>query len=127
MSRVNDESGLTLVEVVVAVALLAVVLTPMLRGFVVAGQSVPESARRARALALARSTLDEVTARPLWTDIAGSAPAPHPLDAAFSVSTTVTERLPYLKDVVVTVKWQEAGGVRKVDLFTAVSRRGLGP
>lgn len=115
-------------EVVIAVALLALALTPLLGLFVSSRESAEEATRRGRASLLARSTMDQIIAQAPWSSILTTAPAPHPLDSDFTVAVTVTaDRSDWLKDVTVRISWTDGGEGRYLDLYSAVYDREGGP
>lgn len=123
MRRLSSESGLTLVEVLIAATLLILLLTPILGLFTTSRLTVESSARMSDALALARAAMDEMVARESWTAIATEDPSTYPSGPEYSITVTVTERTAWLKDVTVRVSWFDGHRSQAVVLSSAVYRR----
>lgn len=123
MQMRKNQLGLSLVEVLIAMALLVLACTPLLSLFVTSRKNVEDTTVRTEALALARATMDEMVARAAWATIRTEGPHPHPLDATFTATVIVTPRSEYFKDVLVQVAWTETGGGRNLTLYSAVHRR----
>lgn len=122
MQRRPDSQGITLVEVLVASALLIIALSPLVGLFAASRQSDAQTSRQITALALARSKMDAIVSRDWDTIPTGREVLTEP---PFTVTVRVSDRrLPYLKDVWVEVSWTHAGDEHSVALYPAVSRRG---
>jgi prepilin-type N-terminal cleavage/methylation domain-containing protein len=65
--RISKRSkGLTLIEVVIAAALLAIVLVPILRSLTIAHASTVKVEHKSRSLILAQAKLEEIRARSIY-------------------------------------------------------------
>jgi prepilin-type N-terminal cleavage/methylation domain-containing protein len=88
--------GLTLVEVLVALTILAVILLPVMVGFSQALITTSQSSITAVATSIAREKIEELKLRPY--ELIQSQPGEHrdlrPGDSYFEVEATVTENRP---------------------------------
>lgn len=126
----RDERGSLYVEAIVAIAIIAVAIMPILAGYVATGRSQEAAGERQVALNLARARLEQLqaSARGAWATEVVSRPAqpePAPYNR-YTISQTVALRagLPDLKDVTVTVTWTDRfGSATSVTLSTSLARR----
>ncbi len=124
MRRFRDQSGMSLVEVLVATAILAVALAPLLAAFMTSQKNVQGAATKVEAMALARSTMDEYLQQS-YASLASTADwTTHSLNSEYQYNVTVEEAPGgYMKKIVVEVRWPESDGYRSVTLFSSVARR----
>lgn len=118
----RHDQGLSMPEVLIAVALLLILFAPLLSLFVASRTSVEDSTRRNEALALARAAMDDMVARADWAAIQTEGPYGHPLNTDYTVTVTVTGTS-YLKDVLVRVEWPTPRGQRQLELYSRVYKR----
>ncbi|HYC15533.1 MAG TPA: type II secretion system protein [Stellaceae bacterium] len=113
--------GFTLLEVLVAFSIAALMLVALLRAFGDGLASAAESESQATAVLLAESALDAAGAEPLrdgaerqWSDgkfLIATAVRLYPADAS-----SAAPRAPY--DIAVTVRWREGGRERALALHS---------
>ncbi len=115
---VSRASGLTLVEVLVALAILSIAATAIFglysTGFLAGGMA----RRMSGAVALAQQRLEASRSPCVLTE-----EGPEATDAAFpgyQWETKTTEVRPGLRELAVTVTWQERGQHRSLSLTTLV-------
>ena len=63
----NDNRGISLVELLVSVAILAIIVAPLLRAFVIASQTNQKAKDRQRATAVAQNVMEELVAMDVET------------------------------------------------------------
>lgn len=118
MTRLRNLSGLTLVEVVVALALLAMTAAALFGLYTTGLLAGGMGKRMAGAVALAQQRLEASRSPCVLSD-----DGPAAIDPAFPDyrwERRVTEVLPGLREVTATVYWQERGQERSVTLTTLV-------
>ncbi|MFZ5816327.1 MAG: type IV pilus modification PilV family protein [Bacillota bacterium] len=135
MERLKRQEGLTLAEVLVAVAIIAIALSPMMGVLASSRKSLEGASRRAEAAAVARSVMDTVMAKD-FTTIVSQAETEYTdpvnlYEIPYKYTVTVTNRnlsdgSPYIKDIVVTVTWTEKGESHSVTIYSAVTMRWTG-
>lgn len=118
MRRWRDQHGLSLVEAIAGVAILAVVLTPLLGLFTTARYAANGTGMRTQALTVARDVMSEA----LQDYDALSAGTTTDTSGEFSWRQEVTEEWKMWK-IVVTVEWQERGAVRRAQVSSAIADR----
>lgn len=126
--RLREERGNIYVEAIIAVAVLAVGLLPVLGGWSVSAGARVQTARQNTALALARAYLEPVHGygADTWERMPASVTLQDPANTGFTITRTAAVRPDQagLKDVTVTVAWADAKGkVQSVALATSVARR----
>jgi len=118
-----------LIEVVVSLAILSVGLVGAMRVFPLGLRASQRSELNSRAAMLAQRTIESLKLQP-WEDLQLGESAQHVED--FEVVTRI-ETLPVegvveserLKTVVVTVRWEQAGRTRHLDVVTYLHRETL--
>lgn len=121
----GTQAGLSLVEVIVAVAIIAIALAPLVGMFASSRKSLEASSRRTEVAALARQCMDEALDQP-FDSIAtimhyGFDPAGE-YDCEVVV-TTSADSADYFKTVKVALLWTERGEERRVELVSGISKR----
>jgi prepilin-type N-terminal cleavage/methylation domain-containing protein len=132
-TRVDDRAGLTLVEILIALTILAVVLLPVMVGFAQALITTSQSSTSAVASSIARQTIESAKAAGYSNAAVGQTTAAADLvpgDAFFQVKTTITEPEPDdashkgLKKIEVLV-YQKGSSYAMVALATYISPVGV--
>ncbi len=120
----------TLVEVLIALAILAIGLVALLQLHVVSLRAADRAARQEQALRLASAKLAEALARPVPEPASGVGGEEEAPGMEWSVRVTPVDSsdlagasLPDLRRVSVEVAWADGAQVRKVDLVTYVQGR----
>ncbi|HEY3919302.1 MAG TPA: prepilin-type N-terminal cleavage/methylation domain-containing protein [Stellaceae bacterium] len=125
MPQRGDQSGFTLIEVLVATTIAALLLLPLLRGFSTGLTTTTRSGDLTEATLIAESTLETVGAATPLDEATGL----DRQDGRYRVSATVkryptgvadgTAALPVAAyEIAVTVGWSEAAKLRSVALRT---------
>ncbi|MFZ5817985.1 MAG: type IV pilus modification PilV family protein [Bacillota bacterium] len=121
------EAGGIYVEALVAVAVLAIALVPIIGGFAVTPAAQRQASQHAVALNLARGRLEALhgLSGAAWDGLADQTELVTLEGQAYSVETDVEDpRAEGLRDVRVTVRWTDARGLTdQVSLVTSVARR----
>lgn len=118
----QSQRGSIYVEALVAVAILALALIPLLGAFAISPAAQKQAGQHGIALNIARERLESLhTPHPTW-------PAPTEVvnqgGAEYQVVTSSAERTAGLQDVTITVSWTDGKGNRQhVTLATSVARR----
>jgi Tfp pilus assembly protein PilV len=124
-------AGLTLIEVVIASALLIVAIIPILKCLTVAHASAMKIEHKSRSLLLAQAKLDEIKARSIYNytnDGVSFAEDSNSLDGAYLCSVTDDSNDP-LKTITVSVGFDSNGdavlssGEVDITLATLIARR----
>lgn len=130
MVRYRGEQGTSLVEAVVAGAILSITAAPIFGSFMVARAAQAETTSRAIAQAMARNQLEAIQtlARSNWGAITDSMQAPVPVQTGMSMEIDVVPltvgTLPNLKQVTVFVRWEgSTGRPMTYQLATIVEKR----
>ena len=121
-ARRRRDAGFTLVEVLVALAILAGTMVMLYGAMGDAASRLARAQAEAGALALAQSKLDEVgvTIAPIVGDVTGAA-GPYRWTVSIAVAGTAEERVAWpavLAEVSVTVSWPEAAATRSFSVKT---------
>lgn len=128
MRPLRSQAGMSLVEVVVATAIIAVALAPLISVFLTSQKSVEGAAKRVEAMALARSAMDEVLHEDYHSLTIGTYySGPHSLNADYTLQVTVGSATTYMKSITVVVGWTEKGQAKTVTLVSTVSQRTAAP
>ena len=134
VAELADEKGLSLLEVMVAMFMVALISSSLMGGFVISGKMIKQSAQETRASSYAYAILEDLRARPVeeWTEIVadpgtaygqsgqgqvGSSPA----NVLVSISLNEKSDVPSLYDVQVTVSWEEGGASRTLEMVTLLN------
>ena len=105
MRRFRSQAGWSLVEVIMATAIIAVALAPLLNVFLTSQKGVQGASSRVEAMALARSAMDEVLREDYHTMALGTRPwTPHYLDAGYEVQVTIEAATTYMTRTVVEIR-----------------------
>lgn len=118
MARVGRrKSGAILVEVLLAVAVLALVLTPLTALTLTSRRTTAGAEDTARAVSLAASRLEELLALgpAAWQD---EDFAPVPTDPLFERAVAITPRPGGVREIKVSVKWEQGGNEKRIELVT---------
>lgn len=124
-------SGLTIVEVVVASVLLAIVMVPILRSLSISHASTVKIEHKSRSLLLAQAKLDEIRARSIYDYTNGGASFAESdtvLEGSYLCNVTDDDGDP-LKTIAVSAGFDSngdsslSGGEVEVTLTTLVARR----
>lgn len=128
----NNEHGFTLIEVLVALTILAAALAAMLGSFSTAGRANADIYGYSVALSLAQSKLEELKDCP-FAQVVNKEPAESLTEfseerdfagyAGFQYALVVTDNDLFNKTVVVTVFYSDAGVEKEVALTGEVARR----
>lgn len=131
ITRFRDEAAFTLVEVVVAITLIAVTLIPMLMMFEFAGTSTIVAKDKNRAVALAQQKMEEVRSMN-YSDLTIGTWAETQVASGISyyiqvkVDSPVTldgQSTTSVKEVTVTVRWDVTTNEKKITLVSYRSRK----
>lgn len=123
-SKGKKDDGFSLLEVMLAVLLLGIVLTPMLNIFITSGRLAASSWSETIALNLAQAKLEEMKDTSFDSVVEQSGAFPDNPDYNYAISVTSDEDYPsFLKVVTVTVNYYESGGPNSVSLTMEKSRR----
>ncbi|MGA1979395.1 MAG: hypothetical protein ABSG99_02360 [Sedimentisphaerales bacterium] len=118
-------AGLTLIEVVIASALLAAAMVPILKCLTVAHASAIRIEHKSRSLLLAQAKLDQIRARSIYNytnsgNPLGFAESGTPLDGLYLCNVT-DNKDDFLKTITVSVGYNLDGDT--VTLATLIARR----
>ncbi len=133
---INNEQGLTLLEVLVALLLLSMALVTMLNSFVLAGRQNSDTYRYNEALSLAQSKIEEIKKKN-FNDVTSVAITDFATESDYAqfqgLSYKVTVAPNYItvndtsilnsKTVTVTVYYDDEGAAKQLDLTTEVAMR----
>jgi prepilin-type N-terminal cleavage/methylation domain-containing protein len=125
--RHGNERGVTLVELLVAIMLLAIALTGLASSYPLAMQAVAGGGYQTAATLLAQQCIEIAKALPydrLPIDLTASCPANPPGYAAFTrtVTVTATSPTPTSTTVNVLVTFQSTQGQTQTSLVTVLSQ-----
>ena len=118
----NARRGFTLIEVLAALLLVAIVIPVVMQGFSVATNAASSAKRRSEAATLAASKLDEITATGDWKLglLAGDFSPDHPeytWDASLDAWDSST-----LQQLTLRVKWTGSDGPHEFLVTTLVDQ-----
>lgn len=125
---VQNERGFTLIEVLVALAILAVSLVAMMDSFTSASRGNADVYRYNAAFSLAQSKMEEIKNNP-FIRVADIAPVDFTGEsdysefAGFQYSVAVTDNDLINKTVIVTVFYKDEGVPKEVELTGEITRR----
>lgn len=118
------------VEALVAVAILAIALVPIIGSYAVTPAAQRQAAGYVAAMNIARGRLEELHSLPptgpdSWESLVSGTTTVQRDQQTYTVITTVDPpRTPNLKDVRVTVRWTDPRGITaEITLGTSVARR----
>ena len=119
MSAASAKSGLTLIEIIIALVLFSTGIIAITRGFSVGLAASGDSENTATALNIAQKALETVKNTP-YANITSSGPSADPVFANFNTTVSAaTGQNPM--QVNVTVAWIGKGGNANVTLTTLVA------
>jgi Tfp pilus assembly protein PilV len=124
----DNEQGMILLEVLVALVILSLALVTMLGQFSLSGRLSADTYRYNAALTLAQSKMEEIK-NTSFNDLTGVATTrfSHERDYAqfqgMTYAVDVVENGLHLKTVTVTVSYDDAGIPKQLQLVTEVARR----
>ncbi len=118
----GSRRGSALLEAVVALGILAVVAVPLMGMFGASAGGIRQSYDQLIGTMVAGSAMEEVLSQN-WSVIPGEVGGQDPVFPSYQRQVTVTEPLPGLKEVTVTVTWPQGSGTGRVSLLTRVARR----
>lgn len=130
--RIADDRGALYVEALIAAAILAIALIPLIGVFSLTPKAQQDSARQITALNLARQELEALHARGPAAAGGGYQETVELNGVTYTVDVKVApweepegeEEEPLLYDITATVTWTDAsGGIHQVTLASAVARR----
>jgi len=118
-------AGLTMIEVVIASAILIVAMVPILKGLSIAHASAAKIEHKTRSLILAQAKLDQIRARSIYNytnsgNPLGFAESGTPLDGLYLCNVTDNKADP-LKTITVSVGYNLDGDT--ITLATLIARR----
>jgi len=128
IETLNNEQGMTLLEVLVALVILSLVLVTILGRFSLSGRLSADTYRYNAALMLAQSKIEEIknTSFNNITSVTKSSFSQESDYAQFhgmTYAVDVVENGPHLKTVTVTVSYDDAGISKQLQLVTEIARR----
>lgn len=123
MWKYRDETGFTLIEIVLALVLLAIVIIPLAGYFSNSARVIRVNAVRSRALVLAQQTIEANKAAdfkdiPLGSGIVNLANYP-----AFTVKVAGIDISSTIREITVEVLWHERGREKSLSLVTRIADR----
>jgi len=123
IKKKSRESGAVLVEILLAIAVLSVLLTPLTSLTLSSRRTTALAEDTARAVSLAKGFLEELLARgpTAWRD---EELAPVPGDPFFEREVTVTSRPSGLREIKVSVKWGQGENEKRIELVTLALPKG---
>lgn len=119
----RNDRGMTLVEVLVSVALIAVCAVPLLQLFANGALSTNQGRFMTVATNIASATMEEYRARP-WERVVSEILSPFANEVDYAREVSVTSVASDLKEVSVTVSWNRGGGDRRVQLTSYLYAKG---
>lgn len=119
-NRRTDGRGFTLMEILAALVLIGVVLPAVMKGLSIASILASDSARKYEALDLAESKLAEVLLSGQWQSGAGSGDFMPDYDGYEWTLETSDWTQAAVKQVSMTVYWEQRGRLRQIQLATLV-------
>jgi Tfp pilus assembly protein PilV len=114
-------AGLTLIEVVIAAALLAAAMVPILKCLTVAHASAIKIEHKSRSLFLAQAKLDEIKARSIYHYSDAFAVTNYPLGGSYLCTVTDSPVSSDLRTITVKVGYNLDGDT--VTLATLIAKR----
>lgn len=121
MTRGNKKSayGFTLIEILAAMLLVAVVIPPVMKAISVTIAVASDSAFKSEAAALAQNKLAEILIEDMWksSNIDGDFDDEYPAYRWKMISSSWSQGL---NEITVEVSWESRGSQRKVELSTLV-------
>jgi type II secretory pathway pseudopilin PulG len=96
--RAPRTAGLTLIEALIAVAIVAILLAGLVPSFVNALRINTDSEVRSQAVAAAQTVLDSLRAEPDWPPYAGGQPPVRQVDVGGRSYDVTIEYAPYVSD-----------------------------
>lgn len=122
MIRGNKKSshGFTLIEILAAMLLVAVVIPPVMKGISITIAVASDSAFKSEAAALAQNKLAEILIEDMWksSNIDGDFGDDYPAYRWKMISDNWSQS--GLNEITVEVSWESRGSQRKVELSTLV-------
>lgn len=111
--------GFTLVEALVAIAIMAIAIPILLQGFILANTISEKVRKETEATAVAQSALDEILATQVYNNINGEIEV-NGTNYTFSSSQDAYDAETNVSQLVVTVTWPFKGQERSIELATIV-------
>ncbi len=124
MHRRNRQRGFTLIEIIIATAVMALALVAVLQVFSLGVSSARRSQKSTIAVTLARNVMEEVASRDLLEPGREEGEL-EDYDMSYSIDITEGE-LPGLHDVEVAVSWSDEGATKEYRLFTMIPEESMG-
>lgn len=117
--RRASSRGFTLVEALVAIAVMAIAIPILLQGFILANTISEKVRKETEATAVAQSALDEMLATHVYDNINGEIEV-NGTSYTFSSSQDAYETETNVSQLIVTVTWPFKGQERSIELSTIV-------
>lgn len=134
MSGFGDERGLSLLEIMVTMFMVALISSSLMGGFIISNKMIKQAEQETVASNYAYAILEDLRARPVqdWMDIASKSRDGSGISDQISdknccqdmqaiVSLHKKPDIPSLYDVQVTVTWEEGGKSRNLEMFTLLN------
>lgn len=113
--------GFTLIEALAAIAVMAIIIPVLLKGFSIAGSIAEATRQTAEATALAQSTMDELVATQDWQLGSNSGDQMiGPTDYQWDAVVDNYESEVNVQTLTVTVQWLNRGGQKEIKLVSLV-------
>ena len=130
----NDQKGMSLMEVLVTMFMVALISSNLLGGFIISHQMIKQAEQETRASSFAYQILEDLRARPAqdWVDLAAANKKDSSIfisnsDQNYGVDLQATVGLnknrdnPSLYDVKVEVIWENNGRSRMLEMVTTLN------
>jgi prepilin-type N-terminal cleavage/methylation domain-containing protein len=127
--RYHRGNGFTIIEVLIASLLLAIVIVPSLRALTTIHVNSTIMERKTRCLCLAQAKLDDIRARSIYSYSTSYAASSQVLSGSYLCTVSDTAQTANLRHIVVSVGYDDNGdhslavGEKLVTLETLVARR----
>ena len=134
MTELADEKGLSLLEVMAAMFMVALISSSLMGGFIISDKIIKQSAQETRASSYAYAILEDLRARPIedWRDIAACSDNTYEqlgkgqtdsssANMHASIRLNEKEDAPSIYDVQVTVTWEEGGTSHSLEMVTLLN------
>ena len=134
MAEFFNEKGMSLLEVMVTMFMVALISSSLLGGFIISHQMIKQAGQETQASSFAYQILEDLRARPAqdWADLAAAningssifisnSDQNYGVDLQAAVSLHKNPDIPSLYNVKVEVTWENSGRSRMLEMVTTLN------